>query len=721
MPEIEIQSSPPSASPAPLNPSLWSAFRLLGFSFLLLFFEVALIRFVPATVQAASYFINLVLIAAFLGMGVGMILQSRGRNTVTWFAPFLLLVVASVHYFSNVVVEYSSVDDEFLYGMHFYASPEVGRWGVELVVFILFVLSTFVFVPLGSGIAREFDKFKPLVAYSLNILGSLAGLAVFSLFSWFSSVPIIWFAFGILIFLSLCIDDKKTLLASLLFPVVLYLVYDLQGGDGKFKEVWSPYYKINYQVGNDNVRLDVNGSLHQYMLNMKREYVEQSQSKVLNHVRNGYLAPYAFVNSLENVLVLGAGSGNDVALALEQGARHVDAVEIDPSILELGKRYHFMKPYADDRVTIHNDDARAFLKKSDARYDLVILGTLDSQTLLSSMSSIRLDNYVYTAESFESIRKHLKPDGILVVYHLSAKPYIALKIFSLLTEAFGKPPLVKSHKAHLFNMTFVGGWDGEMDDAFQAHPVRKDFNKTFSIPRLADGSYEYPVALATDGWPYLYLPQPSIPGHYLKTGGLILLFAIFFVVLSAGKKTGATSHNWPMFFLGAGFMLLETKSVTEMSLLFGSTWVVNVLVFSAILVMVLFANLMVIRSAATHPKRHYGFLVVTLILSYFIPVNQFLGLPLGLQWALGSLLVALPIFFSGILFALIFRQHLDPARALGYNVLGAVLGGLLEYSSMFLGTKPLYMISLLMYVAAFYFWKKSSSKMIVDYAVNPGR
>jgi len=182
----------------------------------LLFFEVALIRFIPATVQAASYFINLVLIAAFLGMGVGMILYSRGRVTVAWFAPLLLLALGVVHYFSNVVIEYSSVEDEYLYGMHFYASPEVVRWGLERVVFILFVLSTFVFVPLGSGIAREFDKFRPLVAYSLNIMGSLAGLAVFSLFSWFSLVPMVWFSFGILVFLSLNIQDKKTLLTSLI-------------------------------------------------------------------------------------------------------------------------------------------------------------------------------------------------------------------------------------------------------------------------------------------------------------------------------------------------------------------------------------------------------------------------------------------------------------------------------------------------------------------------
>ena len=199
------------------------------------------------------------------------------------------------------------------------------------------------------------------------------------------------------------------------------------------------------------------------------------------------------------------------------------------------------------------------------------------------------------------------------------------------------------------------------------------------------------------------------------------MFSVIFVGLSVRQKHSASSHDWPLFFLGAGFMLLETKSVTEMSLLFGSTWVVNVLVFSSILVMVLLANFAVIRSLAAKPVIQYGLLVVTLVLSYFIPVDMFLHLPLFGQWLLGSVLVALPIFFSGILFALIFKERPEPARALGYNVLGAVLGGLLEYSSMFLGTKPLYMVSLLMYIAAFYFWKKESSKMEAAYAVSPGR
>jgi len=64
-----------------------SAIRLLGYSFLILFFELAMIRFIPAHVQVVSYFLNLVLVAAVLGMGLGLLLQSRAKDITSLFFP----------------------------------------------------------------------------------------------------------------------------------------------------------------------------------------------------------------------------------------------------------------------------------------------------------------------------------------------------------------------------------------------------------------------------------------------------------------------------------------------------------------------------------------------------------------------------------------------------------------------------------------------------------
>lgn len=683
-----------------LNPFRWDAqqkqhgHRLMGFSALLLFFEVALIRFVPAHVQVASYFINLILIATFLGMGVGLILQSRGIKPLAAFIPALVLLLAVSQYFSNVVVQTPVSSDEFIYSIRLNISPSSMKWGMVSVVSIVFILCTLVFIPMGSAIGQYFEQFPPLVAYSINIFGSLLGLGAFSLLSHFSTPPIVWFSVGALYFLVLSWGNRKVLISSLGIPVILFLVYGMYQKEG---ELWSPYYKINFFKAKDNIDLSVNGSFHQRMLNLA--FDPSAQGTYPQLVRQNYLSPYMYVKSREEVLILGAGTGNDVTLALEQKAGHIDAVEIDREIYKLGKQFHFQKPYDDPRVTIYVDDARAFLKKSKKKYDLIILGTLDSQTLLSGFSSIRLDNYVYTVESFKAIKEHLKEDGILILYHSSWNKYIAEKIYWVFAEAFGEPPLLRFNPDHhLFNFTFVGGskWEGE---------VPQEYMYAFKGRTDSTGKRGSPFLLPTDDWPYLYLKAPTIPTHYLQAGGMILLFSIFLVWISSGiKKPGKPDGS--LFFLGVGFLLLETKSVTEMSLLFGSTWLVNVLVFSSILTMILLANAWVLRKKHWNKNVLFGLLGLSLITSYLIPVSSLLDLPMAGQWLVGGLKVALPLFFASMIFALVFKTRKQAALALGYNVIGAVFGGVMEYSSMAFGTKSLYLLSILMYLGAYFFYSR---------------
>ena len=97
-----------------------------------------------------------------------------------------------------------------------------------------------------------------------------------------------------------------------------------------------------------------------------------------------YAYPYAHLPAGPgDVLIVGAGSGNDVALALAEGATHVDAVEIDPVLQRLGRDLHPDHPYQDPRVTVHIDDGRAFLERTHHRYDLILFALPDSLTLVS--------------------------------------------------------------------------------------------------------------------------------------------------------------------------------------------------------------------------------------------------------------------------------------------------------------------------------------------------
>jgi SAM-dependent methyltransferase len=421
-----------------------------------------------------------------------------------------------------------------------------------------------------------------------------------------------------------------------------------------------------------------------------------SQRTFSDQVKRDYQLPYRFAKSWEDVLILGAGSGNDVHLVLEQGAKNIDAVEIDQAILKLGKDLNYHKPYDDPRVQAHIDDARAFLKKTQKKYDVIILGTLDSQTLLSGMSSIRLDNYIYTKESFRSIKEHLKPGGVMILYHMSPNIAITLKFSKILKDVFGVHPLVRfDKKARLFNFTFVAG---SVEKSMDERP--NDFGFFFSALENNDQITEDLISPPTDDWPYLYLDQPGIPSHYLQAGGIIFLISILSVIFSAGRKN-IKNTDLTLFLLGASFLLLETKSVTEMSLLFGSTWQVNVLVFAAILTLIFIANLFILRKGPFDKTRIFFALFITIAISYAVPTQSLLGLPLMGQWIAGALITAVPLFFAGMLFSQIFATRQEPTTSLGYNLMGAICGGLLEYSSMALGTKNLYLLALVLYILAF--------------------
>ncbi len=568
-----------------------SSYKLFGYSFLILFFELALIRFIPSNVRIIAYFINLVLVAAFLGMGVGMLRVKWKRNLTQFFPPLLLLLTGACVYFSNIMVA-APRTGEAIYAIYADLSPHSREWGMVPVVSIFFTLSTLPFIALGYAMGREFKNFPAPHAYAINAAGSLAGLLAFSLLSYFSTPPLFWFGLGGLLFLLLAGKQQNFVVSVLCLGLIFYMVQNLHQKD---HEIWSPYYKINHYQNPHFTSINVNGSLHQYMVNFSPP--PGSNRTIADQVKQDYQLPYRFAKSWEDVLILGAGSGNDVHLVLEQGAKNIDAVEIDRAIWKLGKELNYQKPYDDPRVQVYIDDARAFLKKTKTKYDVIILGTLDSQTLLSGMSSIRLDNYIYTSEAFRSVREHLKPEGIIILYHMSMNTDIPLKLSKILMDIFGVHPLIHFEKEHRhFNFTLVAGSKAEDIN---------DFRYFFAELKSNDQIIADLVTPPTDDWPYLYLDRPEIPTHYLQAGGFIFLISVVLIIFAAGRKN-IKNPDWTLFLLGASFLLLETKSVTEMSLLFGSTWQVNVLVFSAILMLIFGANLFILRKGPFDKTRIFS-------------------------------------------------------------------------------------------------------------------
>ena len=147
-------------------------------------------------------------------------------------------------------------------------------------------------------------------------------------------------------------------------------------------------------------------------------------------------------NKLDDVLVIGAGGGNDVSVALKRGAKHVDAVEIDPRLYDLGKSHHPDRPYSDPRVDAHIGDGRAFLESTDKKYDLIVLALPDSLTLVSGNSALRLESYLFTKEAFEAARDHLKPDGVFSLYNYYREGWLIDRYAGTARDVFGHDPCV---------------------------------------------------------------------------------------------------------------------------------------------------------------------------------------------------------------------------------------------------------------------------------------
>jgi hypothetical protein len=148
-----------------------------------------------------------------------------------------------------------------------------------------------------------------------------------------------------------------------------------------------------------------------------------------------------------------------------------------------------------------------------------------------------------------------------------------------------------------------------------------------------------------------------------------------------------------LFLLGGGFMLVETKAVVHLALLFGSTWIVNSIVFSGVLMMILLANLFVL---VFRPRRLTWLYVGLLgaMAANLLPLDLFLGMSRPIQITLSCLLVSAPIFFAGVIFATTFGQSREANYALGVNVAGSILGGFAESSSMLLGFNYLMLVGI---------------------------
>lgn len=662
--------------------------RLFLTSATILFVELLLIRWIPANVIYVGFFSNFILMASFLGIGLGILLgRARSQVPVSPFSLVLLALVILV-YVAQVNIRFTP-DDRVLFGLELNSSADVNVVVLPLVIAFVTALLAALALPLG-GMLRSLP---PLRAYGVDIAGSLAGIAGFGLISVLSLPPIVWFGTAAVLISLLALGRGITARDSI--PVAAMLAVLLLVGRAELSpDLWSPYYRISagdetgrivrLRPGNPEgaVPIFVNGIEHQNMVAAREVEKIPLPTQIFRWLPD---------RTFDNVLVIGAGTGTDVAVALSHGAGHVDAVEIDPVIARIGRDYHPDRPYDDPRVTVHVDDGRAFMRRSADRYDLIVFALTDSLTLVTSAANVRLESFLYTEEAIASARDHLTPDGIFVMYNLYREPWLVAKLQGMAAEAFGSPPILRLRSG--------------ADAVIAAGP---GIRSAVAAGALADQVDALPPIdppapkFATDDWPFLYLRGPGIAGYYLV--GLVFLLAIAALAIGTGSRIarlpvrrGFSPH---FFVLGIAFLLLETKSIVTFSLLFGTTWSVNALTFFAILVSVLVAIGLTARFKFRRRAPLYAGLFGTLALAWLIPPEQLLIEPPALRYAIASALAFGPIVFANLVFASSFRDTEAADTAFASNLLGAMVGGALEYLALITGYRALLLLVAVLYAGA---------------------
>ncbi len=670
--------------------------RLFLTSASLLFVELLLIRWIPATVVYVGFFNNFILMTSLLGIGAGILIGRRWRGSPA-LAPLLLVTLVVL-----VLVAEGEIREapgaELFFG--FSQRREIGPNAGVLALVVLLV--TAVMAAIATPLAALLRSMPPLRAYAVDILGSLLGIALFAGLSVLETPPAVWFAVGGgLVVVSVADAPRGHLVLRGLALAELVLLVAVAGDRG---ERWSPYYRLDLVRFPEGVEaVKANGLFHQTMLPVGSPLREPYFEQVYRWFPERHF---------RRVLVVGAGTGNDTASALAHDVDAVDAVEIDPEIVRIGRARHPDRPYDDRRVTVHVDDGRAFLRNRADRYDLIVFAQTDSLTLVTRTANLRLESFLFTREAFAAAREHLEPDGLFVLYNWYRETWLVARYASMLEEAFGQPPLIRSYPQY-----------GPVSAAFlvAGRPVAQ-------LDRLPDGAYRLGRGAATplpttDDWPFPYLEAPSVPARYALALAFLAVVGLAAVAFALRVGVGGPASFSPHFFaLGAAFLLLETRSLVTFSLLFGVTWVVNALVFFAILASVLAAVGVQARLRPKDPRPLYGLLFASLALAYALPPSALLLDPPLLRYALAAVVAFAPVFFANLVFAHSFKDTRAADAAFASNLLGAMAGGLLEWAALVAGYEALLVLVAALYaLASLLAWRRVLGDRVLVGAVSGSR
>jgi spermidine synthase len=708
----------------------WGIFLV---SILGLFLEMLFIRWIGTEIRIFAYLQNTILVVCFLGMGLGMFTSSRKIELKQSLIPLVILLLLMAIPATRTALGSASELLSASGGLVIWYGGTAGDAGVNLLYLITGLILTFVvlilivdtFVPIGRILGRLMNASpNSIQAYSINVFGSILGTWSFVVLGYFYQPPFVWFLIAgalLLVMVFWSQRDRRLNVGLLALAVVLSWFAGLV--PGAMDVIWSPYQKLTLrdsragEIG--KYVINVNNVGYQAILDLSDENVSSHPEEFPPEMKglSQYDLPLLFHPNPHSFLVVGAGSGNDVAGALRHDVRSIVAIEIDPAIIEMGRSLHPEKPYSFPNVLVVNDDARSFFATTTEKYDVVSFGLLDSHTT-TAMTNARLDHYVYTKESIAQARTLLADGGVMVLTFEAQKPFIADRMQQVLEDVFGQEPLVFRIPANSY------GWGGVMFVTGDMENVQTQLDSTPALAAYIQELQEtdpvpaaHTTKVTTDDWPYIYLEAPKIPPLYYMLIGLMgIIFARSYYKWKAGDVAIRMDRTfWHFFFLGTAFLLLEVQNISKASVVLGNTWEVNAVIISSILGMALLANWIVIKFLKIPIAPVYFLLIATSLSLYFVDLARFGFLPYFTKAIVIGVLTSLPMLFSGIVFTRSFAAAADRSNALGANLIGALCGALLQSITFITGIKALLLI-----VAGFYLLSLLTSSKNLEKAGNHG-
>lgn len=716
--------------------------ELFLLSLLSLFFELLIIRWMSADLRAFTVFRTFPLIACFVGLGVGFALRQDNSYKLFIPATMLFAVCMAISDYTTICFwgfpSLANFQWQNLIGL--VANPD---WayviGFALFVVLLLMGPFAMNAAIGSRLGVLFNGLPPLKAYSWNILGAIAGSIIVPMLSLLGCPPWALLLFGAVAIAVMQwnqIPRKQALinaaLVVALFPLVLLVpvqhskpIYpELLNSETKHEVLWSPYQRLdlatfydtgksskadaapNPEVATDAVihqekapskelpflglEIGANRAFYQYFFSKYAFKSSLMTGEMLQVIQREYALAFQ-LNNPQNALIVGAGTGQNVSSGIEAGVKEIDAVEIDPKIIDIGKKHN--PDYHLPQVHLICDDARHYFVNCKKKYDVIDFSTLDSHAVSGLGSSVRVDMYVYTMESMRSALNCLSDNGLFICSFSTAAPWTKDRLYATVKEAAGYEPLCL-HGKFLPTIFILG--KAVKDGTLASHPVLKAYAQ--EKPNVAG------VRILTDDWPYLYVRTDVFDYPYLLVVGEIIALSVF------GARRFLFSNrdflNWQMFFLGAAFMLLELHAITFLSLLYGATWLTSAIVITSILLMILAANVAVIKCEtffSQHPMLPYAALLGAVALDFAVPADQLLAMGAS-GHVLAIVVSVLPLAFAAFVFANGFKEARNISGALGFNLFGAVMGGLLEYVSSYCGIRSLLVISFALYACSLLCW-----------------